>query len=849
MADKRSGMKTENHDPFDGNNIFAKNNARDLMVIICCLIGTAYGAYFGIHLYHKIPVLARIDLITAIVLFALGIWSFLRPGLIAQRWSVIVFIGAIFLYFFFSGGQSGFGALWSVTVPLVSFFFLGYKQGGIFSLSYLAIICIVWTIFSSNNIPFFTYETDFLKRLLGVFIVSFAAAGLHEFQRVKSIRNLLKEIERRNTVEKALNDSQDQLRKADSIVENIKTGLHIYELKENRLWLTYFNPVSEIIVGKKFSNFKSTEFGILFPELKNTGLEELYRGVIGERKERDFEGEYYDNGSKSIAYYKVKAFPLSENSLGVAFENITEQKISQLDAQEKIRIITAMFSHSPNAMSIFDEEGTYLFVSHSLASLFSKETENLVGKNIKEILPADQVEDFHKAMNFMRATGEPLVRSDRFATGNKDYYFESSLFPIGRGRNGRNLFCVISIDRTEEEEARMELVSAKEKAEAANIAKSQFLANMSHEIRTPLNGVIGMTQLLMETGLSQTQRKYADVIHQSGESLLAIISNILDLSKIEAGRLDLELREFSIAALMDAVFSMMKPRADQKGILFSFELDDEIPKTAWGAEDRLRQILLNLVNNAIKFTSQGFVLLQAKKVSGSNNRFRIRFSVKDTGIGISKENQALLFHKFTQLDGSTTRKFGGTGLGLAISKELVLLMAGEIGVNSVPNQGSEFWVEIPFNENQPREPHSERKGMISEKQIGNPTPRSGTILLAEDNVVNQDVASQMIRKLGYEVTVVSNGQEALDLLKKEHFAMVIMDIQMPVMDGLQATSLIRDPHSGTLEPAIPIIAITANVIKEDVEHCYKIGMNDHLPKPFRIQQLKEMIEKWIIRAN
>jgi PAS domain S-box-containing protein len=842
-------MKPDSSASVDIHNIVTANDTRNLIVLICCLIGIFYGLYFGIHLYHSIPTLAKIDLTIAAALLILGLWSFLQPGLIVQRWTVLLILSMVFLYFFFSGGQSGFGALWSIIIPLASFFLLGYRQGGIFTLSYMAVIGIVWVLFSSNNIPLFPYDIDFLKRLLGVFIAVSIAAATHEFQREKSIKFLLEEIERRNRIEKALLDSQNQLKKAYSIVENIKTGLHIYELKENKLHLEYFNPISEEIIGKKLGDYASHEFGVVFPELKNTGLEELYRQVIRERKEHVFEGEYYDNATRNISYYKVKAFPLSETSLGVAFENITEQKISHSEAQEKIRIITAMFYHSPNNMSIFDEEGTCLFVSNSLKDLYSKGTETLTGKNIMEFLPQDHSEDYNRAMDYMRVTGKPVIRNDRFSLGGKEYFFESSLFPIGKSRNGRTLFCMISIDRTKEEEARKELLLAKEKAEAANIAKSQFLANMSHEIRTPLNGVIGMTQLLMETGLSQTQRKYADVIYQSGESLLAIISNILDFSKIEAGRLDLETREFSFSTLLDSILSMMKMRADQKGILFSYELDDNLPKTAWGAEDGLRQILLNLVNNAVKFTSQGSILLQAKKVSGSNSNFRVRFSVKDTGIGIPKEKQSLLFRKFVQLDGSTTRKFGGTGLGLAISKELALLMDGDIGVNSVPNQGSEFWVEIPFTKTQPHDIPSTPKAKLPETPETIPASRPGSILLAEDNDVNQDVASHMIQKLGYELTAVSNGQEAIELLKKRRFSLVIMDIQMPVMDGLQATTLIRDPHSGTLQPDIPIIAITANVIKEDVERFYKTGINDHLPKPFRIQQLKEKIEKWIIPAN
>jgi len=412
-------------------------------------------------------------------------------------------------------------------------------------------------------------------------------------------------------------------------------------------------------------------------------------------------------------------------------------------------------------------------------------------------------------------------------------------------RRDQHYVNVYGRDDTEQKQSELALMEAKQAAEAASVAKSRFLATISHEVRTPMNGVLGMLELLLKTRLAEKQRNFAENALRSGKSLLGLINDILDFSKIESNKLKLERAPFSISGTVDDALQVVASDARRKNLRLITEIP-QIRHQLIGDEQRLRQILINLIGNAVKFTDKGEVIIRLTKTAEYKTGIQLKFEISDTGIGIEPKALPYIFNDFTQQDDSTTRKFGGTGLGLAITKQLVNMMGGEIFAQSTPNMGSTFWITLKFETQLP-----------DDRQLAEPTRTSPSsdptaqdeiilnarILLAEDNAINQEVASAMLESAGCSVIVVEDGRQALAMFDREEFDLVLMDCQMPVMDGFEATRALRQLH--TKNSKIPVIALTADIQQGIVQQCRTAGMDDYLSKPFTHESLVEIVAKWL----
>ena len=511
------------------------------------------------------------------------------------------------------------------------------------------------------------------------------------------------------------------------------------------------------------------------------------------------------------------------------------------DSEQRYRLLA---ENATDQISRHDLEGRFLFASPTFFESTGYMPEELIGRNVYNFFHPEDLPIVREAHTLILETPVTTTICYRFRHKAGHYVWSESkckALPNPDSGTGGEVI-VITREISERKEAEEALLQAKEAADSANLAKSRFLATMSHEIRTPMNGVIGMTDLLLTTELDQVQRGYAEIVKLSGNNLLCLIEAILDLSRIEAKKIELEAVPFDLQATVNGTIELMALSAREKRLELSAQIDPEIPRYHKGDAGRLRQILTNLISNAIKFTSNGSVRLQVQQVSEEEERMNLRFLIHDTGIGIAADQQEQIFEPFTQADSSTTRRFGGTGLGLAISRQLAELMGGTIGVESQIGAGSTFWFTI----------HLEKAVEVAPTSAVMPLPtvsigagNNARLLVVDDDEINRYLLQTILKQGGYQVEVATNGREALHRLAADDYALVLMDCMMPELNGYEATTAIRDPGSDVRNHAIPIIALTANAMRDDREKCLATGMNDYLAKPINAEKLTAMLSKWI----
>ena len=525
------------------------------------------------------------------------------------------------------------------------------------------------------------------------------------------------------------------------------------------------------------------------------------------------------------------AFGVAGLAVLILLASSTLLGIDRISALTSLTGLRAALNYAPSAMAFFDCDGRLMVWNEAYAELH---------RNYG--VPVEPGQSFLHALALapsLSAQVAGLCAADRPQDCIEAAKFDSFAAPDGRwfqpriGPTHDGGFAVLITDITEQLAIANREIAARQAAEAANRAKSEFLANMSHEIRTPLNGVLGMTQIMRRDDLSTTQRQRLDVIADAGHALLSVLDSVLDISKIEAGKVELEIHPFDLEGLVKLATAAVAPLAAQKDILFEVELDPQAMGGWSGDSTKLRQVLANLLSNALKFTSQGRIGLQIRAESTG-----LAFEVSDTGLGIAADKQALIFEKFTQADASTTRRYGGTGLGLAICREFIDLMGGELRLASEEGVGSRFWFLIPL----------ERAGSSAASERPNPGGALETldapvrVLAAEDNPINQLILKALLEPMGVDMILAANGREAVSAYVAGRFDVILMDAQMPELNGLDATVEIRAYEAAHQRPRTPIIALTANVMRHQIEAYEAVGMDGFVAKPIEVISLMSAIE-------
>ncbi|NCD33140.1 MAG: PAS domain S-box protein [Spartobacteria bacterium] len=576
--------------------------------------------------------------------------------------------------------------------------------------------------------------------------------------------------------------------------------------------------------------------------------------LLNTRKAIMTEHIHFINGKKHIC--EVHGYPIFDDQGKITHMieysiDITERK----QAEEKVRKLSQAVEHCPVSIIITDTEGNIEYVNPKFSQLTGYSSNEIIGKNPRILRGTETPQHVFtelwanlNAGNEWRGTFHNKKKSGEY------FWEEARISPVFDEHHAITHYVGIKQDITQIRQQQEQLRKAKELAETATRAKSDFLASMSHEIRTPLNGVIGMTDVLLDTPLNSDQKQYAQIIHTSASSLLLIINDILDFSKIEAGKMVLESIDFLLDDMVSETLAAFQYIASEKKVLLNAVRNPDVPNVVRGDPGRIRQMLNNFLSNAVKFTPEGSIVLTiSSETNKDKQKIGLRFTVTDSGIGIPSDRLPSLFQQFTQADNSTSRKYGGSGLGLAICRQLANMMHGQTGASSKPGVGSTFWFTVVLDE--PVDPHFTGESPIRAHSTddastagadasGNPTKSSpGRVLIVDDNQTNQFVIQTMLSQWNIASDAVNDGQQAVDAVAKNTYSAVLMDCHMPIMDGFTATKKIR--HSGGPQKNVPIIALTADVMQGIKDQCKACGMNDYIAKPVTPENVKKILSQWL----
>ncbi|BFT70624.1 PAS domain S-box protein [Paenibacillus sp. P36] len=630
------------------------------------------------------------------------------------------------------------------------------------------------------------------------------------------------------------------------IYTNAPIGIALISLE--RKWLNVNKAVCRIFgySEEEFRNFTLDD--IRHPDDRNNSRSLLAELLDGGIPSFELENRYF-NKNGHIVWTSVHVSLVRDDQSGnplyfiAQFIDVTKNKLAELKLQESIERYTSLKKYNHDAIISFGLDGIIMNGNNMVQQMTGYLIEELIGSGMSKLIGEKN------SINLLSALNNHINNHKAIENVEKDIAFIQH-------KNGHSVevlvtlapiiiqtqimgFYIIAKDMTEQKK----LIIEKEAAEKTNKAKSEFLAMMSHEIRTPMNGVIGMTEVLLETNLDEEQIEYVEIIKKSGATLLAIINDILDFSKIESGRTELVEEPLSVSTVLSETLYMVMSKALEKKLEITTSVCPEVPNLVYGDTTKLRQVLMNLLSNAIKFTPKGSISISVETVSQASNQVRLQFAVKDTGIGVPKDQAGHLFEPFYQVDHFMTRKTEGTGLGLAICKKLVGLMDGEIWHEAAIDQtGSTFLFTANFRVQLNHSDSSQYDIWREQEDISeNSEEQSLKILIAEDNEVNQLVLKKMIEKLGHKTTLVQNGKEAVEAVKRYPYDIIFMDIQMPWMDGLAATKFINEQLSGKKKPYI--VAVTAHAIKGDSEKYVSEGMDAYISKPISMDAISEIIER------